>query len=104
VALSIPQLIAGLVEEEVTTGRMIKLFELRDKARLVEVTLVADSPIVGHAISEVDIPRAFTFVAVMRDGAVIIPRGDTRFYAGDEVLALVTPESEEDGRRLLTGA
>ncbi len=104
VALSIPQLIAGLVEEEVTTGRMIKLFELRDKARLVEVTLVADSPIVGHAISEVDIPRAFTFVALMRDGAVIIPRGDTRFYAGDEVLALVTPESEEDGRRLLTGA
>lgn len=104
VALSIPQLIAGLVEEEVTTGRMIKLFELRDKARLVEVTLVADSPIVGQAISEVDIPRAFTFVAVMRDGAVIIPRGDTRFYAGDEVLALVTPESEEDGRRLLTGA
>jgi trk system potassium uptake protein TrkA len=104
IALSIPQIIAGMVEEEISTGRMVDLYQLRGKARLVEVTLVAESPILGKAISELEIPRAFTFVAVMRDGAVIIPRGDTTFYAGDEVLALVTPDSEDEGRKLLIGA
>ena len=104
VALSVPQLIAGMVEEEFTTGRMVRLFEMRGKARLVEVTLDADSPIVERTISELEVPRAFTFVAVLRDGQVVIPRGDTVFYPGDEVLALVTPESEDEGRKLLTGS
>lgn len=102
--LSVPHMLANLVEEEVTTGRMVRLFELRDKARLVEVNLVASSSLVGKSIVDLELPRAFTFVAVMRDGAVLIPRGDTTFFAGDAVLALVTPETEEAGRRLLTGA
>jgi trk system potassium uptake protein TrkA len=102
--LSVPHLMANLVEEEVTTGRMVPLFQLRDKARLVEVNLVAESPIIGRRIADLDLPRAFTFVAIMRDGAVLIPRGDTTFHVGDGVLALVTPETEDDGRRLLTGA
>ena len=104
VALSVPQLIAGMVEEEFTTGRMVRLFEMRGKARLVEVTLDPSAPIVDKTISELEVPRAFTFVAILRDGQVVIPRGDTTFYPGDEVLALVTPESEEEGRKLLTGS
>ena len=32
-----------------------------------------------------------------------MPRGDTVFEAGDEVLAMVTPESEDEVRRILTG-
>jgi Trk K+ transport system NAD-binding subunit len=32
-----------------------------------------------------------------------MPRGDTEFEAGDEVLAMVTSDSEEDVRRILTG-
>ena len=102
--LLVPHLMANLVEEEVTTGRMVQLFQLRDKARLVEVNLDAASPLLGKAISELEIPRAFTFVAILRDGALVIPRGDTTFHIGDGVLALVTPETEEVGRRLLTGA
>lgn len=102
--LSVPHLLANLVAEEVTTGRMVQLFQLRDKARLVEVNLTSDSPLVGSSISDIDIPRAFTFVAILRDGAVLIPRGDTSFHVGDGVLALVTPEAEEAGRKLLTGS
>ena len=32
-----------------------------------------------------------------------MPRGDTVFEAGDEVLAMVTPDSEDEVRRILTG-
>jgi len=42
-------------------------------------------------------------VAVVRQEHVVMPRGDTVFEIGDEVLAMVTPEAEEDVRRILTG-
>ena len=32
-----------------------------------------------------------------------MPRGDTIFEAGDEVLVMVTPDSEDDVRGILTG-
>ncbi len=32
-----------------------------------------------------------------------MPRGDTVFEAGDEVLAMVTSDSEDDVRQILTG-
>ena len=74
------------------------------QARLVEVTLADDSP----AIDRVDrasstcraTPRS---CAVVRDEHVVMPRGDTIFEAGDEVLAMVTPDSEDEVRRILTG-
>jgi len=58
---------------------------------------------VDRAIHELDIPRDATFVAVLREEHLIVPRGDTIFEAGDEVLALVTPDSEDEMRRILTG-
>jgi Trk K+ transport system NAD-binding subunit len=39
----------------------------------------------------------------VRQEHVVMPRGDTVFEAGDEVLAMVTPDSEEEVRRILTG-
>ena len=73
------------------------------QARLVEVTLADDSPAIDQAITEIDVPRDATIVAVVRDEHVVMPRGDTVFEAGDEVLAMVTPDSEEEVRRILTG-
>ena len=40
---------------------------------------------------------------IVRDEHVVMPRGDSIFEAGDEVLAMVTPESEDEVRQLLTG-
>ena len=73
------------------------------QARLVEVTLADDSPVVDQAISEIDVPRDATFVAIVRAEHVVMPRGDTVFEAGDEVLAMVTPDSEDQVRTILTG-
>jgi Trk K+ transport system NAD-binding subunit len=71
--------------------------------RLVEVRLGEDSPITGKAIRETNVPRDATFVAIVRDDHVVMARGDTVFHPGDEVLALVTPESEDEVRHILTG-
>jgi len=104
VSVSTPHLITALVEEAVTVGRLVRILQLqRGRARLVEVTLAEDSPAIDQSIAELDVPRNATIVAIVRDEHVVMPRGDSIFERGDEVLAMVTPESEDAVRRLLTG-
>jgi Trk K+ transport system NAD-binding subunit len=43
-------------------------------------------------------------VAVIRERHVIVPRGETTMQPRDEVLVLVTPESEEQVKALFVGA
>ncbi len=50
VAVSTPQMLSALVEEAVTVGDLVRLFTFRQSnANLVELTLGADSPVVGQA-------------------------------------------------------
>ena len=67
------------------------------------MTLADDSPARDREIVELGLPRDSTVVAVLRKDHVVVPRGDTPLLAGDEVLVLVTDESEEAVRELLTG-
>lgn len=103
IAVSTPHLLTALVEEAVSVGSLVRLLQFED-ARLVEVTLAASSPAGHRAISELGVPRDATVVAVIRDRHVIVPRGETVVEPGDEVLVLVTPESEEAVKTLFVGA
>ena len=53
---------------------------------------------------DVGFPRDSTVVAIIRQRRVIVPRGDTELDAGDEVLVLVTEDSEDAVRQLLIGS
>ncbi len=104
VSVSTPHLLTALVEEAVSVGSLVRLLQFAEgEARLVEVTLAEDSPAKGLALSELDLPRDATIVAVVRDSRVVVPRGDTVLYASDEVIALVTERSEEPVKALLIG-
>src|SRR3954447_20711656 len=95
-SVSTPHLITALVEEAVTVGRLVRILQFEGgNVRLVEVTLADDSPVIDKAIREVEMPRDATIVAVIRNEHVVMPRGDTVFESRDEVLALVTPDSED---------
>jgi trk system potassium uptake protein TrkA len=103
VSVSTPHLLTALVEEAVSVGSLVRLLQFQD-ARLVEVTLAENSPAVDTPISEMGVPRDATIVAIVRDRHVIVPRGETMMQAGDEVLVLVTPETEEAVKTLLVGS
>ncbi len=68
------------------------------------MTLAATSPAINKEIVELGFPRDSTVVAILRQDHVVVPRGDTPLLEGDEVLVLVTPDSEEAVRGLLIGA
>jgi trk system potassium uptake protein len=104
VSVSVPHLLTALVEEAVSVGTLVRLLHLAEgKAGLVEVTLAEESPADGRKISELGMPRDASVVAVIRDRRVVVPRGDTIVQAGDEVIALVTEDSEDAVRAILVG-
>ena len=85
-----------------SVGSLVRLLQFQD-ARLVEVTLAEGSPAAGKTVAELGVPRDATVVAVIRERHVIVPRGETTVEPGDEVLLLVTPESEDEVKSLLVG-
>lgn len=104
VSVSTPHLMTALVEEAVSVGTLVRLLHFAEgKAGLVEVTLAEGSPALEQQLSELGMPRDASIVAVVRERRVVVPRGDTVLLAGDEVIALVTSESEDAVRRILVG-
>jgi trk system potassium uptake protein len=104
VSVSTPHLLTALVEEAVSVGSLVRLLQFAEgEARLVEVTLADDAPVKGKPLSEIDMPRDATIVAVIRNQRVVVPRGDTVLHPNDEVIALVTEESEDPLKALLIG-
>jgi trk/ktr system potassium uptake protein len=104
VSVSTPHLLSALVEEAVSVGSLVRLLQFEGgQARLVEVTLADGSPAASRSIADLGVPRDATIVAVVRESHVVVPRGDTVVDVGDEVLALVTPDSEEALKTILIG-
>ncbi len=104
VSVSTPHLITGLVQEAVTVGSFVRLLSFGGgKAKLAEVTLADSSPAADKEIVDLGFPRDTTVVAVLREDKVIMPRGDTILRVGDEVLILVTADSEDAARGILVG-
>ncbi len=103
VSVSTPHLLTALVEEAVNVGSLVRLLSLEGgRARLDEVTLADNSPAIGKEIREVGFPREAAVVAIVRAGHVVVPRLDTVLQAGDEVLVLVSGETDEADRTVKT--
>lgn len=104
-SVSTPHLLSALVQEAVSVGSLVRLLTLeRGGARLVGMTLAQHSPAAGLTVRELGLPRDASIVAVVRANHVVVPRGATSLEAGDEVVALVTPDAEETVRVALLGA
>lgn len=103
VAVSTPRLLSALVEEAVTIGDLVRLFALRQgSADLVEMTLPADSPVVGSRVGDVDWPVDTALVAILRGPRVITPSPDDPLEIGDELVFVAAPDQEEALSALLS--
>jgi trk system potassium uptake protein TrkA len=103
VAVSTAQVIYSLIEKEVSLGDVITLMALSAENMVIdEITLPADALAVGKRLSELAIPKCAHVMAVISEGEIVVPRGDTMLKAGDEVLILSTC-GEEANLRLTFG-
>ena len=58
------------------------------RANFVEVTVDANSSVIGKPVAELGLPRAVVLVSIRRGRQLVIPHGDTRLQANDTITAL----------------
>jgi trk system potassium uptake protein TrkA len=104
VAISQVHLTAKVIEEEIGLGELVTLLKLnRGEAALVEMRLPEGSPALGKAIRDLQLPADTVIVSIIRDGKLVIPRGDTGLQTDDEVLAVSTVKAEPALKEALVG-
>jgi trk system potassium uptake protein TrkA len=95
----------GLVEHEVPEHGLVKLLELRKEGLdVVEVQIEDRAPVVGREAGQLTLPPGARLITVFRDGLTELIIDATVFRPGDQVLAVVPPESASDLRLALLGS
>ena len=90
VALSQADIFAHLIAEEMSLGDMMMLLKLRrGEYSVVTEKLLPGSLMLSQPLRSLALPEACVIATVIRQGRMLIPRGDMRFEAGDEVIAIV---------------
>jgi trk system potassium uptake protein TrkA len=102
-AVNQAEIMASLIEEEMTPGTMLTLLKLqRGNYALVEEKIAPGAKAIGVALKDLPLPRNCVIAAIIREGEIVVPRGVTVFDVGDEVLAVADREGTSGLAELLT--
>ncbi len=97
-AINQADVMAHLIQEEMSLGDMMTLLKLRrGRYSLVEEKVPPGAKAIGTPIKDLGLPDQCVIAAIIRRGQVTLPRGVISFEAGDEVLAI----TDESGAKLL---
>lgn len=103
VAVSTPRMLSALVEEAVSVGDVVRLMEFEQgEANLIELTLPAESPVIGSRVGDIELPRDTTLATIVRDRRVITPSADDPLEAGDELIFVTSAESEDEVQQIFS--
>jgi trk system potassium uptake protein TrkA len=104
VTVSSTNIILSIIEQEIPERGLVHLMTLKHaQVAIVEATVEEGAPVAGKTLAELDIPPNVIVSAVLRDGSLILPKGDTVLQPDDEVIALANRENEEAFREMMTG-
>jgi trk system potassium uptake protein TrkA len=102
VALNNADIMARLIEEEMSIGDMMIMLKLRrGKYLIVEEKIAPGARAIGQAIKDLPLPEHCIISGILRHGEMVLPRGMTVLEEGDEILALVDDEARNGLARLL---
>ena len=104
VALNHSAVMASLIQEEMSLGDMMTLLKLRrGDYSLIEEKIPTGSPAIGVALKDLGLSEGCVIAAVIRNGKMQLPRGETVFQQGDEVLAITDQNGMEQMKKIFTG-
>ena len=105
VAVSGTNIILENIEAEVPTHPLTHLKEIRSRGlEIVEVKIPPDSKTVGKAVKKLSLPEGSILSLIIREARKpVVPTGNTVIQAGDQIIAVTRPESEETLRASLRG-
>ena len=95
VAVSTPRIMTAMVEEAVSVGDIVKIFTFhQSRADILELTLPADSPLVGVRVGSIQWPQDTVLSCIVRGTRPIAPCPDDTLEAGDELLIVTGAETD----------
>jgi trk system potassium uptake protein len=95
--VSATDLILRLIEHEVPRYGLIHLLDLPGEGlEIIEMQIEPGSAVVGRRLDELQLPKGSLLISVLRDGRGFVPTAETVLEDGDQVLAALDPELEDE--------
>lgn len=102
VALNSADVLAHLIQEEMSLGDMMTLFKIRrGHYSVVEEKVPAGAKAIGVQLKDMDLAEHCVIAAIIRDGVMTLPRGDSALQEDDEIVAVASPEGVQKLAELL---
>lgn len=104
ITVSATTILTNLIEKEVTLDRL-KTLAIVEHGQLTinELKLTEDSPVTGKSLIDIELPEDTLIIGIMRQGHVIVPRGNTVLHAGDGLIAVTAPHAQRALFKALVG-
>lgn len=88
-AVNQSEIMAAIIEEEMSPGSMMTLLKLhRGSYALVEQVVSKGAKADGIEVKDLPLPDNCVIAAILRNGEIVVPRGNTIILSGDEILAV----------------
>ncbi len=90
-------LILKLIEHEVPHHKLVRLLDLEsEKIEIIELRVGEDSPVAGSRIADIQTPDRTLLITILRDGTGFVPDAESVLKVGDDILAVLDPDHEEE--------
>lgn len=102
VPLNSADVLARLIQEEMSLGDMMTLFKIRrGHYSVVEEKVPEGAKGIGIQLKDMELAEHCVIAAIIRDGVMTLPRGDSALQAFDEIIAVASPEGAKRLAELL---
>lgn len=93
VPLNSADVLAHLIQEEMSLGDMMTIFKIRHgRYSVVEEKVPAGAKAIGIPLKDMGFADHCVVAVIIRDGVMTLPRGDSTLQADDEIIAVASPE------------
>lgn len=102
VALNSSDVLAHLIQEEMSLGDMMTIFKIRHgRYSVVEEKVPAGAKAIGVELKNMGLAEHCVIAAIIRDGVMTLPRGDSILQENDEIIAVASTEGVKKLAELL---
>lgn len=85
---------ANAILQHVRRGSVQNVAVFKDSdAEVIDFVVSYDNPLIGKRLKDVELPPHSILAAIVRDGAMIVPRGGETLEAGDEAIVFALAEA-----------
>ncbi len=105
VTVSTTDLILEAIEREVPTHPLTQLMSIDEKGLvIVDVKISPESTTVGKTVKELSLPKESKLALIIPgEGSAHVPAANTVLRAGDQIIAVTSPESKDELKAALRG-